>query len=406
MIGGGGDDLLADSSGIVGDGRTVLYDDRGDNRFETTAMTIVDVREFTPPDPPGGGFNENAPDFRDWGSQTAWFRPWANWRYNVGPVIGGGPASTRYGFRRTPYAHRIALRALYAPLHTRFGVDVDADFRRTNSPDRVSFSAAATQLEVTRFHGFGNETPGEGSSDLYKVWETTFRAAAGFHRRIGERSELSVGPLVQYTRPDPDPDGPAARDLPFGSEPFGQVGAFLGALIDTRDLPSFPRQGVHAGMSATAFPGIWGVPGAFGGTEAALATYLPLPLPVETTLALRLGGELAWGDYPLQEAAYVGGSRSLRGFTRQRFAGDAAAFGGAELRTFLTRFNLISRGDLGIIALADAGRVFVDGDGSSRWHRGFGGGLWVGILDRTRTASLVFADGDDQALYFSLGMPF
>ena len=121
---------------------------------------------------------------------------------------------------------------------------------------------------------------------------------------------------------------------------------------------------------------------------------------------MRAGGRRVFGEFPFQEAAFVGGSGTLRGFPRQRFAGDVSAFAGAELRTFLTRFNFITRGDLGVIALADAGRVFLDGESSNRWHTGFGGGLWVGILDRTRTFSAVVARGQVTGVYLTMGMPF
>lgn len=405
LIGGGGDDVLADSA-APGGGRTVLYDDRGDNRFEPGANGSVDTREFTPPEAAGSGFNENAPGFRDWGSIRRLFQPSIEWRYNVGPVIGVGAESVRHGFRRVPYAHRISLRGLYAPLHTRFGVELDGDFRGTNSPTWVTFQGHATQLEVTRFHGFGNDTPDDAPSDRYKVWETEYQASAAYHRRMGERGQVYLGPRVRYTRPELEEGGPAEVLRPFGSEPFGQAGGFAGIEVDTRDLVTYPRSGLHARVEADAYPALWDAPEAFGGVGGTAATYLPLPLPLETTLALRAGGDVAWGGFPFQEAAFLGGSASLRGSPRQRFAGDAAAFAGAEVRAFLTRFNFISRGDLGVIALADAGQVWADDDSSDKLHTGFGGGIWVGILDRTRTASLVYAAGEDQAVYFTLGMPF
>jgi hemolysin activation/secretion protein len=64
----------------------------------------------------------------------------------------------------------------------------------------------------------------------------------------------------------------------------------------------------------------------------------------------------------------VGGSRSLRGYVSQRFAGDAALFGSAELRQPIGQVRLIARGRLGVIGFADAGRVYVDGDSPDGWH--------------------------------------
>jgi hypothetical protein len=407
IVGGGGNDVLVDSSRVGGRGRrTALYDHRGENRLEPGTEAGVDTREYEDPNPPPEEWTNNVPPLREWGSERQWLHPHAEWRYNVGPVVGGGPRYTRYGFRQNPYAYRIGGRLLYAPLETRFGVQLEGDFRRVNSRSRLRAIARASQLEVARFHGFGNETENEGSAARFKVWQTEYRLEPLYLAGIGENAALLVGPVIQYTDPELPEGSPAAVERPFGSDPFGQAGAQLGLRVDTRDLPSFPRRGLLAEVRGSAFPEAWDVPRAFGRTEATASSYLPVPLPLESTLALRVGGRAAWGGFPFQEAAFVGGLETLRGYARQRFAGDAALFGGAELRTFLTRFNFISRGDLGVIALADAGRVWVDGESPGAWHTGVGGGLWIGILDRTRTFSLVYAHGEEGALYFSFGVPF
>jgi hypothetical protein len=68
-------------------------------------------------------------------------------------------------------------------------------------------------------------------------------------------------------------------------------------------------------------------------------------------LALRVGGKQVFGDYPYHEAAYIGGANTLRGFPKQRFAGDASAFGSAELRIPVTRVYILVPGQLGVFAL-------------------------------------------------------
>lgn len=406
VIGGGGNDVLSDSSSTSAGVTTAFYDHRGDNTFVTTDGTVVDRREFTPPDEGVSGFNENAPAYRDRGSEVSWFQPWAEWRYNIGPVVGAGPRWTRYGFRRAPYAHSVGARLLYAPLENRWGVEATGDYRRTNSPSRTTFSAYATQLAITRFHGYGNDTGGAGSPELYKVPELTVGIEPLYHRAMGGGGEVFIGPIARYTRPELEPIGPAADLRPLGTEPFWRLGGQAGAVLDTRDLETYPRGGLTARLVGSGFAPFGDLPGAFGRVDATAAAYLPVPLPLETTLAVRAGGRRAWGVLPFQEAAYVGGLGSLRGHRYQRWAGDAALFGGAELRAFLTRFKLITRGDLGVIALADAGRVYVDGESPGGWHTGVGGGVWLGILDRTRTLSIVAAHGEETALYFTLGMPF
>ena len=123
------------------------------------------------------------------------------------------------------------------------------------------------------------------------------------------------------------------------------------------------------------------------------------------TLALRVGGDKLWGDYPFYEAAFVGGASTVRGWREQRFGGDASAYGNAELRFFLTRFFFPLPGDLGAFGLADGGRVFRTGEQSDVWHSALGGGLWASFLGRTNTLSVSYARGrEGGGFYFRSGL--
>ena len=157
-------------------------------------------------------------------------------------------------------------------------------------------------------------------------------------------------------------------------------------------------------LAGDAFPAVRDLDGPFGAAEATATTYISAGAgPV---LALRGGGRMAWGDFPLQRAATIGGRRSLRGHAGDRFAGDAAAFGGAELRQPLFRANLVVRGTIGALGLADAGRVWMDGDSPGSWHTAVGGGVYFNFLEGSRTAALYVASGEGTRVYAHLGMPF
>jgi outer membrane protein assembly factor BamA len=108
----------------------------------------------------------------------------------------------------------------------------------------------------------------------------------------------------------------------------------------------------------------------------------------DVTLALRAAGERVWGRFPFYEAAFLGGSETLRGFRFQRFAGDATVWGNAELRFFLSKFRFLVPQHFGIFALADAGRVWQDGESEGSWHKNFGGGIWIAPLRRDFTFSI------------------
>jgi hemolysin activation/secretion protein len=145
----------------------------------------------------------------------------------------------------------------------------------------------------------------------------------------------------------------------------------------------------------------------FGSLRGEAATWLTAGLPLRPTLALRAAIRHVLGTYPFHEATFVGGPDTVRGFSAQRFAGDGGAWGNAELRLLLGRYFLVLPGEYGVFALADAGRVWLDGESSRRWHAGYGGGLWFAYVDRANTVTVAVARSDEQTgLYVRAGFPF
>jgi hypothetical protein len=62
---------------------------------------------------------------------------------------------------------------------------------------------------------------------------------------------------------------------------------------------------------------------------------------------------------------------------------------------------------MGVFGLSDVGRVWVNGGSSTRWHTGFGGGLWFAYLNRRNTISVALANAESRtALYLRTGFMF
>jgi Omp85 superfamily domain len=393
LIGGGGDDRLADQS-AAGARMAIFHDDRGDNTFAPGAGTRVDVNPYDPPRI--RTFNPNPPPPRDWGSSFVPLAPWAGWVMNVGPVVGGGPTWTRFGFRRLPYKRQVSLRGLYAPLEKGVGVEGIADYVFTGSRSGLRLAAGARTFTVIRFHGLGNDSGGEAEAE-YEVTNDDVRAEALWWGRLGSRAFYRAGPVARWMEPRlfPFAGTPGLR----GTEGFMAAGARAEVHVDGRDTLPVTRSGWWIGAQAE---GMGSDLGPFGSVSGEARRYLSLGAgPV---LALRAGGEMVRGDFPFQEAAFIGGPESLRGYPWQRFAGDAAAFGSAELRQPLGTVKLLIRGRLGVLALADAGRVWVDGESRGGWHTDVGGGAWfesMGIVGH-----LTYARGDIGRFYLGFGMTY
>jgi outer membrane translocation and assembly module TamA len=128
------------------------------------------------------------------------------------------------------------------------------------------------------------------------------------------------------------------------------------------------------------------------------------PLLLRSTLASRLGAGLAWGDFPMHESVFLGGRRSLRGYKSERFAGDGALFGSCGAARSSVCVTLLTRGQLGALAFADAGRVYLDGRSPGPWHTAWGGGLWYRTLGVSGALSYVL--GEERRLHACFGLPF
>jgi hypothetical protein len=405
VIGGDNDDVLVDSSRVRGgSGGTAFYDGQGENRFVAGSRTRIDRSRYVAA--ADTALLSGARAYRDWGSLRYAFTIWGEWRSNVGPLVGGGPEWTRFGFRRDPYAYRMALRGLVSPLTGRVGVEYAADIRRINSETRLELRAQASDLEVTRFHGYGNQTPREGNDDRYKVLERSVSFEPAVHASVGDGVSVFGGPLIRYTTPRLRPNAPAAEPDVRGSQPFGQLGGQVGLRLDFRDSAVLPRRGVKFDARVAGYPVVWNDMEPFVNASATASAHLPLPFPGEPALAFRTGGLRTWGDFPFQEAAFLGGSGTLRGYPDQRYSGDMALFGGVELRTTLGPAKLLVPGQLGALALVDVGRVYADGRSPGGWHAAYGGGLWFRVLGREQTFSVTYAYGEEHRIYLSPGFAF
>ena len=122
--------------------------------------------------------------------------------------------------------------------------------------------------------------------------------------------------------------------------------------------------------------------------------------------AARVGGRRVWGDYPWHEAAFIGGSRDVRGYRKNRYAGDASLYGNLEPRLWLFRGTLIAPGRWGVFGLGTSAA-----SSSRRTHRQVAPGVRRGPLlpDADPRLDRPRRDGggeEDRRLYVDYGFAF
>ena len=401
VIGGSGRDQLIDSTDAGG----VHFYDAGDaGEVELGPGSRIDTRAYD--EWIGSDLDRYPP--REWGR---WTRPYPllSVGSDYGILVGGRFRHTRYGFRKTPFAYEVRGEAAYATGDGWGRAAIDVDFRRANSNLSLTVNAAASGIDILRFHGYGNDTPIDGNSSAHKVELTQFTMQTHVKTQLSEGVVAYAGPRLRYSATGNDESlfFQAVEDTLYGSGRFGQAAVEAGLGIDRPGAPSVRGAGYAATLAAQITPGVWDVRTAFGGVRGEGSVYLRAPdSPLAPALAIHLGGEKLLGDAPFQEAAYLGGRSNLRGWSSERFAGDALVFGGAELQLALARFRLMLPAEFGLVGFTDVGRVSFAGESPGGWHTGAGGGVWLAFLDRANAVSLMFASGGDDGLKILAGMGF
>ena len=262
-------------------------------------------------------------------------------------------------------------------------------------------AAKLSALDVIHYYGFGNETQVTAAQDYYDVKLTQIVLEPSYRLEL-DRVDVSVGPVLKYadTRSSPTL---LAEQRPYGSDRFGQVGARLGLAVDRRRLESGRSRGGRLAVEGSVYPGVWSATETFGKVHAEGVTHLAADLPLEPVLALRAGGERLFGRYPFHEAASLGGDDNFRGLLRQRYIGDASAYGNAELRLLVLRRDRALVPRVGVFGLADVGRVFLEGESSDVWHTAVGGGLFLSLLDPKNVVSVALAGSEGELLFYVHG---
>jgi hypothetical protein len=412
VSGGGGADRLDDSAS----GGTRFYDVEGEGEVTKGAGTSVSHAEW---------------EFHPYKSDTLWLEPrdyggtslrqflvW--WEPDPGIVLSASKVFVHYGFRKQPYAqlHRVGVD--YKFRRTAFRVYYDGDYRLSKPGLSTGLELWYDGAQNYNFFGVGNETTVTSEEEFYWAHQRTTYAFPTLTVANENRSlRFRVGPSVKWSTDYSSDPTFLNTTQPYGFGDFGQVGARATFDWDSRRAGPKPlgtilaftspphETGVRLSLDSSVYPKAWDVEETFGSVEGFLAGYWGAAHWL--TLAGRVGGKQTFGRYPWFEAAFIGGSPNVRGYDRNRWAGDKSLYGQVEARIGLGASGFILPARWGLLALADSGRVWVEGEDSNSWRPGYGGGVWVRLLTINMTFYGALVKGRDEEklkVYAGYGFAF
>lgn len=418
VIGGKGKDEFTDESVVYGyffsitpftavQRRTYFYDS-GENTLITEGPgTVYDDYEWKEPE---SDLEKYEPKQRDRGHN--WLPvPILSYDTDYGVTVGGGVQLYKYNFREIPEEYVQQLTASFATSTSTWNAAYDGNFYSLVRSGRLNLSVTATEQFFIRYFGYGNESSFESEleeKNYYRVNQKLFSVFPTMYYSFSNSVTGSIGVSFIQTETSTQNDsllsGFKYDDYGLGS--FNPVGFHLSLNFNDLDNNNFPTKGFGMNLHGSYFPKVLKVEEAFYSAGFDLKTYLTPSFLSSATLALRTGGSKVFGKYPFFSGAVIGGTENLRGYNAKRFSGDAALFGQADLRIFLTQMKVILKSRFGINLFAETGRVFTETE-SKKWHPSYGFGIWLAYFNSTVVGTSYVAFSPERTTFaLGLGMGF
>ena len=407
IVGGKGKDTF----NIKGNVRNTLYD-------LSTEENVILNRSRTDND-----FSSNPAvlDYSNKGFQyNKFIFPQINLGYNAedGLLAGLGFSSKTFGFRKEPYATSQKLSTLASLTRGAFQANYEGIFNHVISNYDVIVNAKAEAPTLNNFFGYGNTSVYDKSNKLY-YYRSRFKYATGdllFRRRYNDIFQLSLGPTYYRYWNDYENNSkrilanPAIIGMDSASLYSVKQYAGLKAKFDINYVNSeiFPTSGITWFTEFSSMQGLNKNSHNINEIESHMTIYAAISDISKVSGVMRFGAARIFNDkYEFFQAKTLGFNNYLRGFRRDRFAGQGMAYGSGEVRFRLIRSkSYVLPGDIGMLGFVDIGRVWLKNEDSDKWHNSYGGGLYFIPFNVVMISASVGISNEDKLFNFSIGTKF
>jgi hemolysin activation/secretion protein len=139
-----------------------------------------------------------------------------------------------------------------------------------------------------------------------------------------------------------------------------------------------------------------------------LAVYASLRDPAKLVAVLRFGaGHIFNNNFEYFQALTLGANNYLRGFRKNRFAGQSVMYQTTELRVKLFESkSYVLPGAVGLVGFNEVGRVWMKNENSHKWHDDFGGGIYYSPYNFALVSATIAHSPEDNLFNFSIGTKF
>lgn len=380
IIGGTGEDTIIDRSLVRKDGHmTHVYDD-----FDTYITRSKETKTHLSKDSAIHKY-----EYEEFRYNYQHLKPVLFYSFEDKFYAGLQLKIMRHGWRKEPYRSKQLFQVKYSFAQKAPSFNHQSDFIELFGKWSMSTEENYDPELWTNFFGLGNETSSEGDvKNFYQMRSKQLTAVVTLYRSFGKHVQLSVGPqydMVQLTR---DTNRYVYKNITGASKFYaaqhfaGLHGQFTYSHVDDRIVPT---KGFYFTVGGQYLQNLKESKQLL---KCDAQMQLFARLFKNMSLALRPTFAAVTGEPEFYQHVSIGGSNSLRGYSRDRFWGTSSFFSDNELQW------LFIGGKFGVTGFYDIGRVWMKNESSSLWHTGYGGGIIAAPLHKF-LASVTYGISND-----------
>jgi len=314
----------------------------------------------------------------------------------------------KQGWRKDPFAWKQKATGYYSITNKSFGADYEGAFIELIGKWNLLLTGSYDQLLDNNFLGIGNETKFDSVRDYLKMFTKEANFTTDFNRKIGRYHEFGIRGIFDLVEVKKD-KSPILKEhaSQFDPELFSEQ-KFLGGELyyQYQQLNDYviPTRGFRAILTANHTQNLTNTSRSFNRYTAQAGFYLPFGSAI--SLASRNGYATVQGDPEVYQLNTIGGGQTLRGYFRQRFYGESSFFNNNDLRWIFNVRGHLFNGKMGIIAFQDNARVWNEGEKSTKWHMGYGGGLLIAPFNKISITAYYGVSEELGKFHFRIGRFF
>jgi hypothetical protein len=310
---------------------------------------------------------------------------------------------TNHRWRKEPFANKHEVFTRYSFNQSAFNVGYEGQVNQFIGKWNLLLNGTYDWVRWTNFFGLGNETKQvTDDRDFYRIRSQDGLGYIGLQRTIGKQSSITFTPFYETIKLLTDTGRFLMKSFITGngSENFVRKHfAGVGVELDLKKWNDLvlPTKGINLSTSVRR---VYNIRDEKSFTNYSGNLQFFLPIAKWLVLSVNNGAATVQGEPEFYQLNSIGGNR-LRGFRRERFWGQTVFHNNNELQFIFDAKNTLVNGKAGFMLFADQGRVWLKGEDSDKWHRGYGAGIILVPMNKTFISVQYGISEDDKVIHLN-----